>query len=319
MRLAALVLVACSGGPALVYPVAHTADVADTLHGERVADPYRWLEELGSPGTRAWVDAETAVTRRWLDGQSSRPAIARELAAAVDFDRTGQPKRRGTRWFFTRRTRGHGQPELVVADSPTGPTTTVIDFDRLSSDGTRAYAGFSPSPRGTYVAYGLSSGGSDWVDWHVREVATGRELPDRIAWTKYTGPSWTPDESGFYYSRFPEPARGSELVARDLGCTVRWHRLGGGGDDPIVVEDRDHRSWQFEARVTLDGRWLVVTTSDGQLGDRGVEEVHAIDLRGAASLVPIAVGFDAQFLVVGTEGTTFFVHTTLDAPTGRVI
>src|SRR5262249_4840434 len=127
MRIVVVALVACSVAPSHVaYPVARVGTTVDTLHGERVADPYRWLEDLGSRGTRAWLAGEGEVTRRWLAARADRPAIARALAAAVDYERTSPPKRRGTRWFYTRRPRGHGQPELVVADSLTGEPRGVV-------------------------------------------------------------------------------------------------------------------------------------------------------------------------------------------------
>jgi prolyl oligopeptidase len=191
--------------PAREYPAARRSDVVDELHGERVADPYRWLEELAAPETRAWVSAEHAVTRRWFEGIASRERIARELAEANDFERTAfSPKKRGTRWFFAQSSGHQDQPVLVVADSLLGEPRVVADFNAISPDGKLAYAGSSVSPRGTYVAYGLSIGGSDWVEWRVRDVASGRDLPDRVEWTKYYWPSWAADETGLYYSRFPK-------------------------------------------------------------------------------------------------------------------
>jgi prolyl oligopeptidase len=314
--------VGSAAGP-LAYPAARRANVVEVLHGERVADPYRWLEDLGAAETRAWVAAERAVTRRWFEGVPSRARIARELAAARDFERTAfAPKKRGDRWFFARTSGRQSQPVLAVADSLLGEPRVVVDPAEVSPDGKLAYAGASVSPRGTYVAYGLAIGGSDWVEWRVREVASGRDLPDRVEWTKYYWPSWMADESGFYYSRFPRPAPGEELTAQDLGCTVRRHQLGTDpAADPVVFERRDRPSYQFEVRATTDGRWLVITTGDGEVGDRGVEELHVIDLAAgaAATPVPLVEGFDAEYLYVTSAGPTFVLKTTRDAPNGRVI
>jgi prolyl oligopeptidase len=308
--------------PALEYPAARRSDVVDELHGERVADPYRWLEDLAAPETRAWVAAEQAVTRRWFAGASARERIARELAAANDFERTAfSPKKRGTRWFSAQGSGHQDQPVLVVADSLLGEPRVVADFNEISPDGKLAYAGSSVSPRGTYVAYGLAIGGSDWVEWRVRDVASGRDLPDRVEWTKYYWPTWTADEAGFYYSRFPRPEPGQELTGQDLACTVRFHRLGtDAAADPIVHERPDQPSYQFEARATEDGRWLVITTGDGEVGDRGVEELHVVDLAArGAKLLPLIEGFDAEYLYMANDGPTFILKTTSAAPNGRVI
>ncbi|MFT3771736.1 MAG: prolyl oligopeptidase family serine peptidase [Minicystis sp.] len=313
---------AIAGGQ-ISYPPARKGDVVETRHGETVADPYRWLEDLGSAETRAWVAAENAVTRRWIDGVPSRERIARELAAIRDFERISTPKKRGGRWFFSRNSGRQDQPVLVVADTLASEPRAIVDFNRISPDGKLGLAGSSVSPRGTYVAYGLSAGGSDWVEWRVREVATGRDLPDRIEWTKYYWPTWSADEKSLYYSRFPRPDPGQELNAQDLGCTVRLHQLGTDASaDPVIHERRDHPTYQFEPRVTEDGRWLVITTGDGQVGDRGVEEIHAVDLAAGAPrprALPLVTGFDAEYLYAGNEGSTFFLKTTNGAPKGRVI
>ncbi|MEO8706190.1 MAG: S9 family peptidase, partial [Kofleriaceae bacterium] len=176
------------------YPAARRSGVVDTVHGEAVADPYRWLEELASPETRRWVAAQQAFTKHRFATIPGREAIARELAAINDFERMSSPKRRGGKWFYSRNSGRQSQPVLYVSDTLDGEPRVVADFNDLSPDGSHAYAGVSVSPRGTYIAYGLSSGGSDWVEWRVREVATGRDLPDRLAWTKYYWPAWTTDE-----------------------------------------------------------------------------------------------------------------------------
>ncbi|UQA56759.1 prolyl oligopeptidase family serine peptidase [Polyangium aurulentum] len=305
---------------ASVYPVARKGDVVETLHGVKVADPYRWLEDMHSAETRAWLDAESALTRRWLEGVPRRDSIAERIAAAGDFERISPPRHKGKHWFVLRTSGQQEQPVLHVADAPTDEGRPLVEFSKISPDGKLGFAGFSPSPRGTYVAYGLSQGGSDWTEWRVREVATGRDLPDRVEWTKYYRPVWAADEKAFYYSGFPKPPSGEELTAKDLGCAVRVHRLGAAGPDPVVYERPEHPTWQFAPEVTEDGRYLVITIGDGQVGDRGVEEIHALDLTAkAAKPVPLAEGFDAEYVYVTSEGSTFYLKTSREAPKGRVI
>ncbi|MDI1442466.1 prolyl oligopeptidase family serine peptidase [Polyangium sp. 6x1] len=305
----------------LAYPAAHKGDVVETLHGVPVADPHRWLEDLSSAETRAFIEAENAFTRRWFEGVPERERLGPKVAAAANVERISAPQHKGKHWFFLRNNGRQDQLVLHVADAPTAEGRPLVDWNQISPDGKLAFAGFSVSPRGTYVAYGLSQGGSDWVEWRVREVATGRDLPDRVEWTKYYGPTWAGDEKAFYYSGFPKPPSGQELAAKDLGCAVRVHRIGApAGPDPVVYERPEHPTWQYAPEVTEDGRYLVITTGDGQVGDRGVEEVHAIDLTAkSAKPVPLAEGFDAEYLYVTSEGATFYLETSSEAPHGRVI
>jgi prolyl oligopeptidase len=169
-------------------------------------------------------------------------------------------------------------------------------------------------PRGSAGARGPGGGARPGGDG-------GAGLPDRVEWTKYYRPAWAADEKGFYYSAFPAPPAGQELTAKDLGCAVRLHRLGAGaGPDPVVYDRPDRPTWQFDLETTEDGRYLVITTGDGQVGDRGVEDVHVVDLGAKASkAVPSVEGFDAEYAFVTSEGPTLFFKTTNGAPKGRVI
>ena len=305
----------------LSYPPARRGDVVDRIHGVDVADPYRWLEALDAPETRAWLDAERALTARWEAAVPGRDSIAAELLREYDYEKVSAPVERGGRVFYTRNSGLQNQPILCVSDADGNAPRPVVDFDRLSPDGKLAFAGFQPSPRGTYVAVGLSHGGGDWTEWRVFEVAGGRELPERVEWTKYYEPAWKADESGFYYSRFPRPAPGSELTAPDLGCEVRFHRLGTPvAGDPVVYADHPHPTWQFDVTTTDDGAWLVITTGDGQVGDRGLEEVHLLDLRRpGARPVPLVTGFGAEYRFVANQGPLFILSTNDGAPRRRVI
>jgi prolyl oligopeptidase len=295
--------------------------VVETIHGTAVADPYRWLEDLDAPETRTWLDAERSLTERWDAARPGRDRIAAGLLRAFDYERVSAPVERGGRVFYTLNRGLQNQPVLFVADARGDSARPLADFERISPDGRLGFAGFQVSPRGTYVAFGLSNGGGDWTDWRIREVATGRDLPERIEWTKYYAPAWKSDESGFYYSCFPRPPRGRELTATDAGCQVRFHRLGTpAGSDPLVFARPDRPTWQFDVAVTDDGSWLVITTGDGQVGDRGLEEIHVLDLgHPGARPVPLVTGFGAEYVFVANQGPLFFLSTNDGAPRRRVI
>jgi prolyl oligopeptidase len=305
--------------PTTCPPTARGA-VTDTLHGVPVADPYRWMESLDSPETRTWLDGERACTDRVLGAQPGRERIVAGMLEAYDYEKVSAPVSRGRLTFYTRNAGLQDQTILYVARGDSTPRI-LLDPNQLSPDGRLAFKSFRVSPRGRYVAYGLSAAGGDWTEWRVREVATGRDLPDRIEWTKYYEPSWDAGETGFFYSAFPKPAEGAELTAPDVGCSVRFHRLGTpAGSDPIFFARPELRTLQFEPRVTDDGRWLVITAGDGQVGDRGLEEIHVLDLeRVAEGPRALVRGFDAEYVLVGQRGEVFFLLTNRDAPRRRVV
>jgi prolyl oligopeptidase len=155
----------------------------------------------------------------------------------------------------------------------------------------------------------------------VRDVATRRDLPDELASLKYYPPAFTKDGKGLYYSRFPAPAPGKEISATDHDCKVYFHAIGTPASaDPIVYERPDHPSWQFRPRITEDGRYLVIEIGDGEVGDRGQEQLVYLDLADPhpkpAALIDT---FDAEYLFLGSRGPVFYVQTTLDAPKKRIV
>jgi prolyl oligopeptidase len=190
----------------LTYPTAPTADQVVEFHGESIADPYRPLEDTDAPATRAWIEAQNALTARVLDGAAARPAIRRRLAALWDHPRAGAPWRRGDRWFQLRNTGLQDQDVFWTADAPGAEGTVLLDPNTLSDDGTAALSAVEVSDSGELVAYAVSDAGSDWRTWRVRRTATGEDLPDEIAWSKFSSAAWTADDAGFFYCRYPQPA-----------------------------------------------------------------------------------------------------------------
>ncbi|HEY0480006.1 MAG TPA: prolyl oligopeptidase family serine peptidase [Kofleriaceae bacterium] len=304
----------------LSYPAARTGDVVDTFHGTAVPDPYRWLEDMGSADTRQWVSAENAVTDAYVAGLPGREALRRRIAELVSYESFRTPFRRGKRYFWTHSDGQQSQPVVWTATALDAPPTVLLDPNTISTDGSLALAGIVASASGERVAYGLSTGGGDWQTWHVRDVATGRDLPDRLEHIKYYRPAFTRDGTGLYYSRFPAPPPGKELVETDHDCKIYFHRVGTTADhDAVVYERPDHPTWQFELDVTRDGRYLVITTGDGQVGDRGVELVSYVDLQRPGKPVALVDQYDAEYRFLGNDGPTFYFLTTLGAPNKRIL
>ena len=305
----------------LAYPRARTGDVVEDHHGVKVADPYRWMEEMSSEETRQWVSAENAVTDAYLAGLPGRETLRKRIGDLISYETYGVPSHHGKHYFWNHRDGVKSQAVLFTATGIDATPSVLLDPNTISTDGSLAYAGLSVSHTGARIIYGLSIGGGDWQTWRIRDVATGKDLPDQVEHVKYYKPVFTHDGTGVYYSRFPPPPPGKELVETDHDCKVYFHRIGTPVDKDVVVYERnDHPTWQYDLDVTDDGRYLVITTGDGQVGDRGVELVSYLDLQRAGSK-PVALidQYDAEYVFLGSDGPTFLFQTTLNAANKRII
>jgi prolyl oligopeptidase len=302
--------------PTLQYPPAPPGAVVDTYHGVRVPDPYRWLEDAGDPATVAWVAAQNALTRSFLDG-SAREALVARLTSLYEFPRTGVPVKRGGRCFYTHNPGLEKQPVLYVDDRDGAAPRVLLDPNALSPEGTTALTAVAPSDDGALLAYGLSTRGSDLQEIGVLDVATGATRPDRLRWVKFASLAWTPDASGFYYTRFPEPGTvppGDENYFN----RVCFHRLGDPQvRDALVFERQDAREIVFAVDVSYDGRWAVITAF------RGASDKSAVYLldRHASGSSPFELfpGFEHAYGFIQEAGGRLYFQTDERAPRGRVI
>lgn len=314
----ALGAVAMQAQEQLKYPPARRGDTVDVLHGQKVADPYRWMEELDAPETRAWVLAENRLTESWLAQVPERAALRERLTTLWNYERYDVPWQAGGRYFYTRNDGLQNQSVLYVADSLEGAPRVLLDPNALRADGTVALAAYSTSDDGRHLAYGLAEAGSDWNTWKVRDVATGQDLPDELRWVKFSGAAWTPDGKGFYYQRYDEPAAGQELAAENRFPRVHYHALGTPQSaDPLVYQRKDQPDWYFGSTVSEDGRYLVLQV------ERGSSVHNAVFYRElgrpGSPMVELLKDFDAQYGFVGNDGPVFFVKTNLGAPRGRLV
>jgi prolyl oligopeptidase len=304
--------------PRPAYPQAPRADVVDVLHGVPVPDPFRPLEDPDAAPTRAWIDAENALTRARLDALPGRDALRARLTELWNYERFGLPAHRGARWFYTRNDGLQNQSVLYVADRAEGPGTPLLDPNELSPDGTVALVGTALTRDGALLAYGLARSGSDWQEWRVRDVATGRDLPDRLEWVKFSQTSWAKDGSGFYYSRYDAPSPGAALEAVNRFQKLCFHRLGEAQSaDRVVHEERDQPDRGFLGETTDDGRYLVVNVWVGTAPRNGVVVYDLAQPK--APPLRLLDAFDARYEYVGNDGPTFWFHTDRGAPRGRLI
>jgi len=315
--------------PELLYPPAPRGDHVDVYHGVRVADPYRWMEDIDSPATRAWVMAEAKLSRSFLDAIPGRQAIRDALTRVWNYERWTAPERHGRYWFFSHNDGLQNQSVLYVATDPDAKPRVLIDPNTLSKDGTVALRQTAVSDDGRLFAYALSDAGSDWQTWHVRDVATGRDLPDVLEWSKAGGGSWRKDDSGFYYTRYQPPQPGETLKAANQYEKLYFHRLGTPQSaDVLVYTRRDDPDWFVGGQVTDDGRYLVITANHGdevqntllvQRLAAGHSSGAAAALPGDGPIMPVIPQPTAMYTFIGNVGATLYVLTDDHAPRNRII
>jgi prolyl oligopeptidase len=305
----------------LHYPQVSRGDVVDDYHGVRIADPYRSFEQLDAPSTRDWLARESAVTNNYLAGLKTRAPLRRRIAQLYRTERFGIPMSAGGHYFYTYNDGQQNQSVLYGMASLDEKPEVVLDPNLLSSDGHLIVADYVPSHDGHLVAYGISVGGSDWTEWHIRDVAHKRDLPDVLANTKYYRPAFTLDDRGLYYSAFPPAKAGEELSTQDLGNTVYYHPLGAAASsDRKVFSVAGHADWQYRVSLSEDGRWLVVTTGEGEVGDKGLENIYLIDLlRPEKSARAVIEGYQGAFEYAGSDAGQLYFVSTLGAPNGKVV
>jgi prolyl oligopeptidase len=300
------------------YPETRRIDQIDDYHGTKIADPYRWLEDDNSPQTKAWVEAQNRATFGYLESIPQRARIKERLTELWNYERYGVPFKRGERYFVMKNDGLQNQAVLYTLDSLDTPPRLLLDPNKLSTNGTIALASYDVTDDGNLMAYALSRSGSDWRDWHVRDVRTGQDLPDVLQWGRFSGASWSKDGKGFFYSRYAEPAKTNEFKGPFYYQKIYYHHLGTPqSDDRLVYERKDQKEWGFEGQVTDDGRYLVIHASQGTdtrnrvfYQDLSLADPHTVELLN---------DFDAEYDFIDNDGPVFWFKTDSNAPRRRVI
>ena len=303
---------------AFSYPPTRRCDQTDTYHGVTVADPYRWLEDPNSDETKAWVEAQNEVTFSYLRQLPAVEPLQQRLTELWNYERYSVPFKRGGRYFYYKNDGLQNQAVLYTQPSLEAEAVVLLDPNTLSADGTVALGSIAVSEDGQYLAYSLSSSGSDWLEWRVRAIATGQDTTDHLQWSKFSGAAWSHDHQGFFYSRYDEPAEDAQFEEVNYYQKLFYHRLGTPqADDTLVYERPDEKEWGFQGQVTNDGRYLIISVW------RGTERKNLVfyqDLQTPNSEVKELVSqFEASYNLIDSDGATFWFQTDLDAPRGRVI
>jgi len=316
-----LVAVSARAGESRIeYPQTRQGDQVDVYHGVKVPDPYRWLEAdiRTSKEVADWVAAQNKVTFAYLEAIPERETIRRRLTELWDFAQYASPFKEGGRYFYFKNDGLQNQSVLYVLDRLDGTPRAILDPNQWSPDGTIALGGLDVSDDGRYVAYCRAEAGSDWSTWYVLEIDSGKLLPERLQWTKFTTASWTTDGKGFFYSRYEEPKKGAEFQALNFNNKVYYHRLGTPQSADVLAYWRpEHPEWRYDAAVTEDGRWLVITIG---LGTDDKYRVAVKDLAEPYAMpVDLIDNFQNEYTLVGNDGAVLYFKTDLDAPRRRLV
>ena len=307
-------------GDKMNYPVSKKIDHVDELHGVKVPDPYRWLEDdvRTSKDVAAWVEAENKVTFAYLEGIPQRDAIKTRLTELWNYEKFSAPFKIGGRYFYFKNNGLQNQSVLYKQDSLDAEPAVLVDPNQWSKDGTIALGSTSFSDDGRYMAYSVADAGSDWNTWRILDVETGKLLEDEIKWVKFSGAAWTTDNRGFFYGRYDEPPAGAAFQKTNLNQKVYYHRIGTAQSQDVLVYKRpDEPSWGFGLKVSEDGRYLILTVWKGtndkyRVLYKDLTEPYAMP-------VDLIEHFNDEYTFVGNDGTTFYFVTDLEAPRKRIV
>jgi prolyl oligopeptidase len=305
---------ACTpGADKLQYPETRKSDHVDNYHGTAVPDPYRWLEDDNSEETKAWVKAQNEVTFNYLSQIPFRQQLEERLTEIWNYPKMSTPVKRKGFYFYSYNTGLQNQSVIFKMNSLDEKGQVFLDPNTLSDDGTVALSAFSVSHDAKYAGYGISRAGSDWQEFYVREIETGKDLGDHLRWIKFSGLSWY--RNGFFYSRYPEPVEGDRLTAENENNRVYYHQVGTPqSDDILVYEDPEHPQRSFSVGVTDDEKYAVITATESTSGNAfGFKKMED------PSFTWLTDKFDHNFTAIGNHEDLLFVLTDLDAPRYRLI
>jgi prolyl oligopeptidase len=302
----------------LKYPAAPTSNQVDDYNGVKVADPYRPLENPDAPESRAWIEAENKITFDFLKTIPERGGIEKRLTEIWDCERFGVPFKEDGRYFFSKNTGLQNQNVIYTTTNFSETPRELLDPNLLAKDGTIALGGLDVTDDARLMAYGLATAGSDWQQWKVRDVRSGKDRTDLVDWVKFSNGSWKKDGSGFFYSRYDKPDEKNKLRSQVYNHKLFFHQLGTPQSrDKLIYERPDQKEWLFSAEVTNDGRYLIISVQ------RGTDPKNRIFYKNLAhpnsKVVELLDKADAEYDFIDNEGPVFIFRTNLDAPLGRII
>ena len=306
-----------SGGMPKVsdYPETKTVTQQDNYHGTVVSDPYRWLEEEKSEEVSAWVESQNTLARPYLAELPSRERYKERLTALWDYEKYSTPYMVNGKLFYSYNDGLQNQYVLYMANGVNGKPEVLIDPNTLSEDGTVSMASTELSPKASFLAYMLSDGGTDWKTIHVRDTSKKSDLTDTIKGIKFSNIAWLPDESGFFYSRYPQNEAGKYDDSQTV--SIYFHAIGTAQSEDKKVFAFDNKpTWNPYPSVVQDGKTLLISVFEGYQAN-GVYAKSLVN--DNSELVPVFDKWDGRYDLIGEHDDELFFTSTANAPTGKVI
>jgi prolyl oligopeptidase len=311
-----LLIVSSTVAQKLNYPLSRTVDVVDDYHGFKVQDPYRWLEDFESDEVKQWVDAQNQLTFDFVRSVPFYEKIKVRLTELMNYPRYSVPVKAGKRYFFFKNDGLQNQSVLFMREGLKGRDILVIDPNKFSEDGTIALMNLSYSKDGRYLAYGVSVSGSDWQEIKIRDVLTGKDFDEVLKWCKFSRIAWLPDNSGFYYNRFPEPGTVPKGEENNYN-KVYFHKLGTPqSEDKLIYERPDAKELNFYPQITEDGKYLILTVTHGTSPKN---RIYYRKLNSNDDFIRLLDEADASYDFIGNKGDVFYFVTDLNAPRYRIM
>jgi len=299
-------------------PVTRRELVVDNYHGTYVADPYRWLEDDTAPEVQEWMEDQNGIFESYIGGHSIREEYKNRISELIHYARCGPPRYESGK-YYSWRNDGLQNQSVLYASTKLGEVGEIVfDPNELSADGTVAVSSYSFSPDGKYLAYSLSSSGSDWQVGKVLDLETKKVLPDTLNYMRFSGFAWLKDSSGFFYTRHPKPASTTVLQADSRNSMAYLHVFGQDQDvDKLIHKDPENPDWGFSLSTDEEKKWLLMSVSYSTLFKNKLYFKPLADLD--SSWLPIADNFDEGYDVIGVADNKAYLFTQENAPFGKIM
>ncbi|XP_063702062.1 prolyl endopeptidase isoform X2 [Culicoides brevitarsis] len=305
------------------YPEARKDEtIVDEIHGKKIPDPYRWLEDPDSPETQKYVESQNAIVKPFLEEGGEWQKLNAKLTKFWNYEKYSCPTRHGDRYFFYKNTGLQNQNVLYVQTSLEAVPEVFLDPNTLSDDGTIALQGSVFSDDGKLFAYGLSESGSDWVKIKVKDVETGKDFPETLVHTKFVRCAWTLDNKGFFYPRYPKQGKADGVETDAMqNQKLYYHRVGDDQEkDVLIAEFPEEPNWRLMPEVSHCGKYLILYIMQG-CKDMLLyfAKIDGVDIQGKQEFVKVVDKFEADFDYITNEGSVFSFRTNKNAKNYHVI
>ncbi len=298
------------------YPETKKVNQIDDYFGVKIADPYRWLENTDSPEVKEWIEEENKVTFSYLEKIPYRNKIKERLTEIWNYPKYSQPFKAGDYYFFHKNDGLQNQDVLYIQKDLSSEPEVFLDPNKFSEDGTVALTGVYDSHDGKYLSYSVSSSGSDWQEFFVMEIPSGKKLDDHIKWSKFSGASWFKD--GFFYSRYDEPKNGNQYTAKNEFQKLCYHKLGTDqSDDKLIYEDKTNPKRSFYIEVPEDEKYLILYI--GETGKTGNYVYFKKSDQMESHWTPIVEDFDNHYWSIDNIGDKLLLVTDKDTPRYKLV